>query len=141
MVYKYFNYDFKGLGNAASRCGIMLFWNGQDACIVFIELDKNPGTSVTNASEQLATLVHSLFKLNMPPHTKYFELCEHEAKAGTLQRVDEITYTWGLSKSGLVFGSPQWKPLGIADFKAYLRVTFGVQFDSELFNNPKPLQC
>jgi hypothetical protein len=53
-------WEYKGLHDAPSKCGVSI-WprKGGGKIVIFSELPDNPGTSVTNWIEHLATAVRS----------------------------------------------------------------------------------
>jgi hypothetical protein len=63
-------YSFKGLGNFPSKCRIRIFKSKKEhfkdaVVVVATELKENPGTSVTNFAEQLATLVAARHRIDL----------------------------------------------------------------------------
>ena len=94
-----FRHEFKGWGIHPSACNVHVEKNldTQECRILFEDIDE--GTSVTNASEQLATEIVKLMELD---HTK----CRFfETYADGRTDVDEIEYDWinGVAKN------PKWK--------------------------------
>ena len=72
--------------------------------ICFEEIEMNPGTSVTNMSEHLATQVVETFKLE-PGKCKFYETYS-ESKNREERNFDEILYTWNGNKAS----HPNWLP-------------------------------
>lgn len=51
-------FKFKGIGTCDSYCGVEIMRRGRAATVILTELPDNPGTSVTNAIENIATLIY-----------------------------------------------------------------------------------
>ena len=96
-----FQHEYLGLGVHPSVCMVYVkkVTNpryGDVHYVCFEELDK--GTSVTNASEQLATEI--VQKLGLEPEAiRFFETYDRET-------IDEISYSW----KDLVASNPKWFP-------------------------------
>ncbi len=101
----FIEYEYKGFGIHDSKCNIHFKKVGDFTFILFEDIDQ--GTSVTNASEQLATEVVNKFDLN-PEKCRFFETYR---KYG--EDVDEITYDWSMisksTKLAWKAQKPQWK--------------------------------
>jgi hypothetical protein len=106
-----FNHQFKGFGRVPSECSVKIFSDDGENLICFEDLNK--GTSVTNASEQLATEIIEMLELN-PTDCRFFETYDDES-------YDEIIYEWKRTTSfkdngmrpddwAWVAKNPQWKP-------------------------------
>ena len=52
-----FKYPYKGYGDRPAKCGLDVFRHQDFALVIATELEDNPGTSVTNMAEGLATKV------------------------------------------------------------------------------------
>lgn len=94
---KTFNHNFKGYGTHPSECAVHIIDDNDKKLIVFEDLDK--GTSVTNASEQLATEIVSLEGLDFTK-CKFFETYVEGL-------FDEVTYTWNNGEAK----NPVWQPI------------------------------
>ena len=106
---KNYNYAFRGWGVHPSNVIVHILKNVNGETWVGFE-DIDDGTSVTNASEQLAKEIVQKENLNAP-ECRFFEwYSQYEGD------VDEITYIWLLEKtrggSTLSWNahSPHWKP-------------------------------
>lgn len=82
-------------GRTVSECHLLVVQNEAKTVVVMTELAHNPGMSVTNASERLATQVVKQFNLNVEQTT----FVEHYGViSGHSQRDPEefsvVTYTW-----------------------------------------------
>ena len=96
-----FIYSFKGFGIHPSKCKVDVFEKAGYHVVVFTDIGM--GTSVTNASEQLASEIVQLRGLD-PERTKFYERYHPGTDDETL---DEITYQW----HGLRASRPKWKPV------------------------------
>lgn len=94
-----FIHEFLGFHRIPSSCRVLMFSDDGDHFILFEDIDD--GTSVTNASEQLATEIVEKFKLN-PGDCRFFETYSQYHH----DTVDEIEYTW----NGNEAKHPRWKP-------------------------------
>ena len=92
-----FMHFFKGFGIHPSEINVHIFNKNDVSYVIFEDIGK--GTSVTNASEQLATEIVSLRKLD---HNKcrFFEYYPKD------NSFDEITYSWINNEAF----KAQWKP-------------------------------
>jgi len=59
-------YCYKGFWNCDSICGLEIKRYGEKVTVILTELDHNPGTSVTNMVEQLATMVYHEYLYGVP---------------------------------------------------------------------------
>ncbi len=94
-----FRHEFKGWGIHPSSCNVYIEKNlDTQECLILFE-DINDGTSVTNASEQLATELVKLLELDHPK-CRFFETYDGRSS------IDEIEYNWKNNKAD----HPKWKP-------------------------------
>lgn len=103
-------YSFRGLCGAPSCCRLRVFEPKGKPVVVVTELDDNPGTSVTNFAEELATDVGEL--LEQPTDMVWIE---HYPERGPAYRrlpesFDRVTFAW----TGRHFAGPQWRRLSRA---------------------------
>lgn len=101
-------YDFAGLNGFPSKCGLRIYSRDGDVMvIVFTELSYNPGTSVTNAIEILATKVYRRSFIKWPPKDfifiEHYPADEHREK----DTYDLVRMEW----DGNEFKFPKWSPL------------------------------
>jgi len=101
---KEFIHDYKGYGVHTSQCLVKMFTDDGDTFICFI--DMGVGTSVTNASEQLATEMVNKFILR-PEDCRFFETYRQY----NYETFDEIEYSWWPDASVWEARSPKWKPV------------------------------
>ena len=84
---KKFRHKFKGFKIHPSACNVYIHSNDDNHYILFEDIDE--GTSVTNASEQLATEIISLLKLD-PDDCHFFETYSQYEDS----TIDGISYKW-----------------------------------------------
>lgn len=106
---KEFIHPFKGFnGRVPSTCLIKMFDDDGETFICFINL--NNGTSVTNASEQLATEIVNEYNLD-PDECRFFETYQEY----NYETFDEVSYTWKdfttdpKFKRGIAYDA-KWRP-------------------------------
>lgn len=115
-----FEHGFLGFGTHKSRIRVHIYRHDKLAIVVFEDLGH--GTSVTNASELLATEIGALKGLD-PQNTAWLECYPYNGSDFSL---DRISYTYD-SKQGK-YHSPNWGVLGnvtvaeiiIRDIKRYI---------------------
>lgn len=93
-----FTHNFKGFGSFPSKCKVYIKVIDDIHHICFEDLGI--GTSITNASEQLATEIREKYGLN-PELCKFYETYNYDDRT-----FDEIIYTW---ENGIA-RSPEWMP-------------------------------
>lgn len=97
-------YEYAGFHHREknSRCQLQI--NGN--VVMVTELDDNPGTSVTNMAEQLATLICQEFSIDPASLIWIEHYPERGSKYDTYpEDFDLVTFTW----DGRRFIHPQWK--------------------------------
>jgi hypothetical protein len=121
-------FKFKGMGVHDSKCGVRIVVEGQKATVFLTELDDNPGTSVTNAVEDIATLLYkeSNLLVGIPPEA--ITWIEHYPQRGTISETyDRVLLSWYPTvshwQSGKVIGigsfaNPRWIPMKKEDVAA-----------------------
>jgi hypothetical protein len=98
-----FIHPFKGFGRVPSTCLVKMFSDEGETFICFIDLGD--GTSVTNASEQIATEIVNEYKLD-PTKCRFFETYEQY----DYESFDEIEYEWKIDLKEWVAKNPNWHP-------------------------------
>jgi hypothetical protein len=98
-----FIHIFKGFGRVLSQCLVKIYSDDGETYVCFIDLGE--GTSVTNASEQLATEVVNEYHL-LPEDCRFFETYSQFDYDG----FDEIEYKWEYINGEPVAKNPDWKP-------------------------------
>jgi len=104
-----FVHEFKGFGRVPSRCLVKIISENDKHFILFEDI--NEGTSVTNASEQLASEIVSLMGYE-PEDCKFFETY----KQYDYDTFDEIIYEWSFDEYTWEASKPNWMP-GHEDIK------------------------
>lgn len=99
-----FNHEYLGYGRVPSECIVRKFTDDGDNFICFIDIGK--GTSVTNASEQLASEMVNKFILR-PEDCRFFETYQQYG----YESFDEIKYSWQPNGSVWTASNPDWKPV------------------------------
>ncbi len=112
-------FEYLGIGGCASHCRLRVFKHGGGVVVVMTETGDNTGTSVTNAIEDVATLVCERFSLN--PQQAVF--IEHYPDSRTPARdghrrhdamfeehFDRVTFA-SITREGVNWdlSMPQWK--------------------------------
>ena len=98
-----FYYEYLGFGRVESRCRIKILPNDGEHLICFEDIGE--GTSVTNASELLATEIVDLKDLD-PTNCRFFEIYTQYSDS----ILDEITYRWSFTHGRWEAKNPDWKP-------------------------------
>lgn len=107
-----FYHEFKGFGIHPSRVLVKIITEIDDRHLILLE-DINEGTSVTNASEQLAAEIVNQMSYN-PEDCRFFETYRQY----NYDTFDEINYTWtyNASEDKWVAKIPVWSP-GLEKFR------------------------
>ncbi len=89
-------------------CSLRILQKGKRTMVIATEIPVNPGKSVTNAAEDIATQVVQQFHLD-PMKTKFIECYNKESFEGTrfAEMYDEVTFTWQEKQAS----NPQWRRL------------------------------
>jgi hypothetical protein len=97
-------HDFLGFGRVPSSCIIHVIETDKARLIMF--QNTGIGTSVTNASEQLASEIINELKAN-PNLCRFFETYPENDMS-----IDEITYEWYLHRDTGIYEAmyPNWHP-------------------------------
>jgi hypothetical protein len=111
-----FIHVFKGFGRVPSQCLVKIYEDDGETYVCFIDLGE--GTSVTNASEQIASEIVNEYHLS-PTDCRFFETYQ-QYEYGGFDDFDEIEYDWKFTtkfidngmRPIMVWGasSPRWKP-------------------------------
>jgi hypothetical protein len=118
-------------GRNESTCHLFVIKDAEKALVIATELKENPGMSVTNSSEALATLCAAQFTLD-PERTTFIEHYNAERsygakrlavpiKGNSADNYSVVTYTW--ARKGLVKTASyaQWKYLTEEEYQALLK--------------------
>lgn len=112
-------------------CGVSIFQASPDmAVVVLTEFQQNPGMSVTNAVDVIATKVRRAFISAVPPENiiwveRYEAGSRGSSAAG--ETFDLVTLSW----TGNEYAAPHWRPVG--------RDRSAGDFWGVLFQSEKPL--
>jgi hypothetical protein len=98
-----FVHVFKGFGRVPSSCLVKMLSDDGETMICFIDL--NDGTSVTNASEQLASEIVNEYNLD-PYDCRFFETYQQY----NYDSFDEIEYRWTDKHNKWEAKEPEWRP-------------------------------
>ena len=98
-----FIHEYKGYGRVPSKCRVKIFSDDGENFICFEDIGE--GTSVTNASEQLATEIVDKFGL-LPLSCRFFETYSQY----DYDSFDEITYQWSATHGKWEAKRPDWIP-------------------------------
>ena len=115
---------FRGSSGVRSACRVRLYMPAEadetlgDAPVVIVsELANNPGTSVTNAIEQIAAeVMDALTPTSVPVFVEHYPT---ESTGGSEETLDLVVFAHDevrdVMRGGIwrkELGSPTWKPLG-----------------------------
>lgn len=102
-------YDFKGIWDVPSRCGLKIVTHKEHVIVIATELYlENPGTSVTEFCERLATLIVKEFELVAPQVIFIVRTPENKSK---LSFLNEFFSRAHMDWDGASYGKPRWEPL------------------------------
>ncbi len=103
-------FDFKGLWDAPSRCGLRVIKKQDRHIVVVTELfEENPGTSITEFNTELAAIIVGEFGLD--PEKLIF--IEHNQDRGS--KLDHYKESFDLvrfRRDGSRFSDPDWERIG-----------------------------
>lgn len=103
-------FEFEGFWKCESKCGVTIQKNEENLTVILTELNDNPGTSITNAFEMIATrLYNERFRDRNPWDIKWIE--NYPARHHREETFDEVSLHW----DGSEYNSPVWRRLD--DFK------------------------
>lgn len=99
-------YHYKGFGRCDSKCGLEIIKEDNKVKVTMTELPDNPGTSVTNMVEQLASMIYDQFLKDIPPGniTWVERYPAAKPREGTFDKVI-------MEYDGYVFYNPRWERL------------------------------
>lgn len=117
--------------SAEGLCGVSVFQAAQDmAIVVLTEFQQNPGMSVTNAVDVIATKVRKAFvNAVRPENIIWVERNESGSRVSGMlgETFDLVTLSW----TGNEYAAPHWRPLGQA--------RSAEEFWKVLFQSDRPL--
>jgi hypothetical protein len=113
-------YRFRGFHGCDAWCALeILKVKDGRTVVIATEVENNPGTSVTNAAEQLACQVCVEFSID-PSQLVWIEHYGYPAP-GELDRHPRtylVSFSILPAGRGAVFGQPQWRPMRNEDWLA-----------------------
>ncbi len=117
---------YKGFHGCDSKCRVEIWTDARElkAAVVLTELVDNPGTSVTNYVEELATLVLPLVETlcECPPQSiiwieHYEKVPQRTAERWHHYLLDESWGVVSLRWTGTRYESPTWKPSDLQEIE------------------------
>ena len=138
-------FRFRGLHGCRSHCDLeIISLDDRRTVIIATERSDNPGTSVTNIAEVLATLVCAMLEVE-PDRLVWIEHytpdscpvcggsgrradslqcrgCHGQGKRRERDTYDLVTFAKKAASCGWVFSDPNWRPMSEEDWK-----TFGLE--------------
>ena len=112
-------FDFKGLWEMPSKCGLKITQKGEQYIVVVSELyQDNPGTSITQAVTLLATQICEHYQI--PAHEMTY--IEHNPDMNSkLSFYDEEFYLVDFDVEDVVFKNPRYRKLSSNEIKELLQ--------------------
>lgn len=113
-------YPYRGFHGCASWCGLEIIRLRDGRTVVIAtEVEDNPGTSVTNMAEGLASRVCAEFTIN-PRSLVWIEHYGYPSAfpAGNPRTFDLVTFARPMAGDGAPFGDPKWRPMSEGDWRA-----------------------
>ena len=102
-------YEFKGIWDIPSKCGLKIYFKNKESLIIATELyEENPGTSVTDWCAQLATEI--CLKNNFDPLKSQFVVHTPEIET-KLTFNKETFYLVKFNWNEKNFENPDWKQI------------------------------
>lgn len=102
-------YDFKGTWDVPSRCGLKIVKKADQDIVIATELYlENPGTSVTEFCNRLATLILKDYDMDVSRFCFIVRTPENNSK---LSFLNEFFSKAHMEWDGEKFGKPRWEPL------------------------------
>ena len=111
---------YEGYDGVESVCDVLIE-HGTGTILVTVSQreDHNPGTSITNRAEVIATQIAQTMPSASMPDVRFVE--HYQARSHREPVFDEVTFTWSDRRAS----SPQWRRLGADGYDA-LRTELGV---------------
>jgi hypothetical protein len=97
-------YHYKGYWNCDAKCDVEIKKEQRKVTVILTELPDNPGTSVTNMVEHLATKIYHEF-LSRTPIEDIAWIEHYPANRIRKETFDKVMMEW----DGKNFAHPQWK--------------------------------
>lgn len=104
-------FPYTGYGTINSVCGVFVLRHAKPVAVVLTELPNNPGTSVTNRAEKIASLVRAKY-LNThldPAAIRWIEHYPPGRGISAHESFDWLTFDWNAKTSE--YSNPRWTRL------------------------------
>lgn len=98
-----FIYNYKGYWGFDSKCGVEIKRDNDKVTVILTELPDNPGTSVTNMIEHLATMIYHQFLKDVL--VENITWIEHYIESFAGETFDKVKMEW----DGQRFKNPKWE--------------------------------
>jgi hypothetical protein len=125
MRIRTFRFDYAGLHGRPARCGLEIIELPDGRTVVIAtEFSDNPGVSVTNFAEELATLVCKMF--NIDPtilvwiehyHADPCQVCNGRGTRREAASYDRVTFKMRQVRGEWLLKEPTWRPVCQRDWK------------------------
>jgi hypothetical protein len=110
-------FPFAGFGKINSVCGVLILRHAKPVIVVLSEMPNNPGTSVTNRAEAIATLVRAKY-LGTHLDPSAIRWIEHYPPGRGIDKdesFDWISFTWHPDIN--IYTDPKWRRLDKNDME------------------------
>jgi len=110
---------YRGYHGCASRCRLRVYQHGTTTVLLVSEIPENPGTSITNRAEALATALVRQYAQG--PDWVWIE--HYPPQGGLEERLHEVRFTW--DERGRA-SNPQWERISREAVVALIGTDFSV---------------
>lgn len=129
-------YHYQGHFEFGSKCGLSFIPHQDDPSHIYVvltELAENPGTSITNAYEKIATAIYNDFLIQTPIENinwiEHYTNESYEGESDKWERFDRVLLKWDEKNRCFEVGQPyseskSWKPCN-EETVLYLKQAFG----------------
>ena len=113
-------YEFKGLWDIPSKCGLKVLEKKAQTIVVATELyNFNPGTSIATYCPQLATIICNHKKIDP---LKFRFIIHNPVIKSNISFLNEFFYTVDLEWNGTSFMNPKWNQITKEEFNGIINV-------------------
>ena len=116
--------DFRFPARPHLLCHVRIFDRGaQPPVVILTEIASNPGASVTNASEYIATELrsrHSLLRSTNPVWIEHYNGESYTEGLFAPDRFGTIAFAWDANRAA--YRSPEWRPLAASELQTLLGI-------------------
>ena len=103
------DFEYPGLGPIQrSRADLYVYELGERLVAIASEREDNPGASVTNTAEHLASAILARYAPGRPERLVYFERYPVSRIHGPVESIDRVDFGWDGARAA--FHSPRWMP-------------------------------